>query len=84
MSKFQVDKVMREAILDPKVASAFKADTGILVELHGSLNIAEANNAGLRIGQGRQRYERRQAGHDDYEHDFGTRRSGHGNPLERL
>jgi hypothetical protein len=27
MSKYQVDKVMREAILDAKVASAFRADT---------------------------------------------------------
>lgn len=27
MSKYQVDKVMREAILDSKVASAFRADT---------------------------------------------------------
>jgi len=27
MSKYQVDKVMREAILDAKVAGAFKADT---------------------------------------------------------
>ena len=32
MSKFQVDKVMREAILDPKVASAFKADTEKFLE----------------------------------------------------
>jgi len=27
MSKYQVDKMMREAILDAKVASAFRADT---------------------------------------------------------
>ena len=27
MSKYQVDKVMREAILDAKAAAAFKADT---------------------------------------------------------
>jgi len=27
MSKYQVDKVMREAILDAQVASAFRADT---------------------------------------------------------
>jgi len=27
MSKYQVDKVMRDAIVDPKVASAFRADT---------------------------------------------------------
>jgi hypothetical protein len=27
MSKYQVDKVMREVILDPKAANAYKADT---------------------------------------------------------
>ena len=27
MSKYQVDKVMREVVMDGKVASAFKADT---------------------------------------------------------
>ena len=32
MSKYQVDKVMRETILDPKVASAFKADTEKFLE----------------------------------------------------
>ena len=32
MSKYQVDKVMRDAILDAKVASAFKADTEKFLE----------------------------------------------------
>jgi Aromatic-ring-opening dioxygenase LigAB, LigA subunit len=32
MSKYQVDKIMREAILDSKVASAFKADTAKFLE----------------------------------------------------
>jgi len=32
MSKYQVDKVMREAILDAKVVNAFKADTEKVLE----------------------------------------------------
>ena len=32
MSKYQVDKVMRQVILDGKVASAFKADTEKFLE----------------------------------------------------
>jgi hypothetical protein len=32
MSKYQVDKVMREAILDPKTASSFKADAEKFLE----------------------------------------------------
>jgi hypothetical protein len=35
MSKYQVDKLMRESILDPKVASAFKADTEKFLEGRG-------------------------------------------------
>jgi Aromatic-ring-opening dioxygenase LigAB, LigA subunit len=34
MSKYQVDKVMREVILDGKVARAFKADTEKLLQGH--------------------------------------------------
>jgi hypothetical protein len=32
MSRYQIDKVMREAILDPKVASAFKEDAQKLLQ----------------------------------------------------
>jgi hypothetical protein len=32
MSKYQVDKVMREVILDGKVASVFRADTEKFLE----------------------------------------------------
>jgi hypothetical protein len=32
MSKYQVDKVMREVILDMKIANAFKADTEKFLE----------------------------------------------------
>lgn len=32
MSKYQVDKIMREVILDPKVTSAFKVDTAKFLE----------------------------------------------------
>ena len=32
MSKYHVDKVMREVILDPKIAGAFKADTAKFLE----------------------------------------------------
>ena len=32
MSKYQVDKIMREVILDEKTASAYRADTGKFLE----------------------------------------------------
>jgi hypothetical protein len=32
MSRYQIDKIMREAILDPKVAAAFKTDPAKFLE----------------------------------------------------
>ena len=43
---------LRDGQVDERV---FEAEAGILIDLNRTLNVAQAYDAGLRIGQGRQR-----------------------------
>src|SRR5581483_2389409 len=64
--------------------SALKAQACVFVDLDGSLHIAEADDASLRIGQSRQREQRAGSGDKNNRNDCQARRSGHGDPLEAI